>query len=98
MKDIARQAFDGEIFIDRANERFARFQDDAIIGIVRNGAAGSKRASTCAAPAAHAMVNGIVMNQGGPPPALGAKPFRQHAQTCVEFLTRVDRDKDRPSA
>ena len=41
MKDIAGEAFHGEILVDRADESFRRFEDHTIIGVVRNRAAGS---------------------------------------------------------
>ena len=43
LKDIARHALDREIFVDRANERLGRLQDDAVIGIIRDGASRGQR-------------------------------------------------------
>ena len=62
LKNIARHAFDGEIFVDRADECFARFHHHAVIAVVRNRAAGGQRQQARAAPPADAMVHGIVMN------------------------------------
>ena len=45
LKDISGHAFDGKILVDRADQGFTRFQQDAVIGVVRDCAAGSQRPS-----------------------------------------------------
>ena len=88
LKDIAGQTFDGEIFVHRADERFGGFEDDAIIGVVGNRAAGRECEQARAAPAADAMIDGVVMNQRGASAAFGAETFGQHFHDAVEFFAR----------
>jgi hypothetical protein len=85
LKNIASQAFDREVFVDRTDESVARLNHHAIIAVVRNGPAGSQRHQARAAPAAYAMIDLIVMDQGGATSALGAEPFGQHAEDFLKF-------------
>src|SRR5256885_13632300 len=63
LKYVPRHALDREVFVDRAEERFARLEYDAIIGIVRNRTTGRQRDQAGAAAPAHAPVPRVVMNQ-----------------------------------
>ena len=62
LEDITSQTFDGEIFVHGADERFRGLEDDAIVGVVGNRAAGSERGQSRPAPAADAMIDRVVMN------------------------------------
>ena len=73
LENIAGETFNGEILVDRADECLSRFEHDAVIGVIGNRAAGGEREQARAAPAAQAMVHGVVMNQGGAMAAFGAK-------------------------
>ena len=88
LKDIARQTFDREILIHGADKSFRRFENDPIIGVVGNRAAGSQSNESRPAPAAQAMIHGIVMNQRCAPATLGAKTFGKHFHDAVEFFAR----------
>ena len=39
LEDVARQAFDGEILVERADEDAGGLEDDLVVGVVGNGAA-----------------------------------------------------------
>ena len=86
LKDVPRHALDRKILVHRADEGFARFDDNTIIGIVRNRAAGSQRDETRAAPAAHAMMDRIMMHQGRAPAAFCAESLGQHPQHFIELF------------
>ena len=88
LKNIARHAFDGEIFVDGADECLARLEHHAIICIIGNGAAGRQREQTRTAPAANAVIHGIVMDQCRAMAAFGAESLRQHADDFIEFFAR----------
>ena len=87
LENIPRHALDGEIFIDGAQERLARFKHNAIIGVVRDRAAGSQREQSRPLAPAHAMVHRIVMDERGAPAASSAESFGEHFQNVVEFLS-----------
>src|SRR5438309_3018943 len=86
LKYVPRHALDRKVFVDRAEECFARLEYDAIIGIVRNRATGRQRDQAGAAAPAHAPVYRVVMNQRGAAPALRAETLRQHPEHGVKFL------------
>ena len=52
LKDVARHALDGEVLVQRADERVVGLEHDAIVGDFGNGAAGGEREHPRAAPAA----------------------------------------------
>ena len=88
MKDIAGNTFDREVLIDGTDESFCWFENDSIIGIVGNGAAGSQGHQPRAAPAAQPVIHGVMMNQRGAPAAFGAETFGQHFYDALEFCPR----------
>src|SRR5207244_11856695 len=72
---------------------FRSLEQDPIIGIVRDRAAGSQRDQPRAAPAADAMVHRVVMNQGGAATAFRAESFRQHPEHVIKLLLRQMADR-----
>ena len=54
LKDVAGHALDGEVLVQRADERVVGLEDDAVVGDLGDGAAGGQREQPRAAPAAHA--------------------------------------------
>ena len=52
LKDIALQALDGEVLVDRADERGLWLEDDLVVGVVGNRAAGGERGEAGVAAAA----------------------------------------------
>src|SRR6266571_9234221 len=83
LENIPGHTLNGEVFIDRADERFAGLQHHAVIGIIGNGAAGSQRHQSTATASAHAMVHGVVMNESGAAATLGAEAFREHSENVI---------------
>ena len=51
LKDVALQALDREVLVDRADELRLRLEDHLVVGGVGNGAAGGERGEARAAPA-----------------------------------------------
>ena len=51
LKDVAGDRLDGEVLVQRADERLFRVEDDAEVGDLGNGAAGCLRQQPAAAPA-----------------------------------------------
>ena len=63
LKDVAGVALDGEVFVERADERVLGIEHDAVVGLFGNRAAGRDRQAPRAAPAAHAAVDFVAMDQ-----------------------------------
>ena len=86
LEDIALQAFHGEVFVHRADHDGFRFEHHAVIGIVRDGAAGGDRGEPGALARPQHFIDGIVMQQCAAAAAPRAEPFRQHLHALVEFF------------
>ena len=86
LKDVARETFDREILVDRAEESFRRIEHYTIICVVGNCAAGRQSNQPRTASSAQTMIDCIVMNQRRAPAALGAETFSQHFHYAVEFF------------
>ncbi len=54
LEDVARHALDGEVLVERADERVVRLEDDAVVGDLRDRAARGQREQPRAAAAAQA--------------------------------------------
>ena len=57
LEDVAGQAFDGEVLVDRADRLVLGLQHDLVVGGVGNGAAGGQRGQPRAAPAAQHVID-----------------------------------------
>jgi hypothetical protein len=88
LNDVAGRTLDGEVFVQRADERVFRIEDDAVVGHFRNGAARRNRETAGAAPAAQAAVDLVAMQQRAAPAAFGREPFRRHPHDGVELAAR----------
>src|SRR5437762_679640 len=86
LENVSGQAFDREIFIHCADERFAWLEQNAIVARVRNGSAAGQRQQPRATPTADAMVDRVIVNEGGAPSTFRAETFAQHADDLVEFV------------
>ena len=53
LEDVAGVRLDREVLVQRADERVAGIEHDAVVGDFRDGAAGGEREQPRAAPAAH---------------------------------------------
>ncbi len=88
LKHVTRQALDGKVFVQRANEDIARVQHDAIIRGVRDRAARGDRGEACGTTASHAGIHLVAVHQRGPPPSPRGEPVAEHAQDAIETLAR----------
>ena len=79
LKDVAGQAFDGEVLVDRTDRLVLRLQQDLVIRGIRNGAAGGQRGQPRAAPAAQPVIDRIVMNERATPAATRGEAVGEHA-------------------
>src|SRR5690349_11004173 len=86
LKYIAGKAFDCEVLVDGSDERLAGFQQNAIIAVIGDSAAGSKSEQAGTSAAANSMIHGVVMEQGSTPASFGAKAFGQHPHNLIEFV------------
>ena len=84
LKDVARHALDGEIFVDRSDECLGRFQT-TVVGIICDCASRGKRGQ--ARRARDAFIDDVTMNQRAAPTTLGAKAFGQHPHDVIIFVS-----------
>src|SRR3989449_10965711 len=82
----ARHALDREVFVERADERFGRLEDHAVVAEVRNRAARGERGEPRPAARAHPAVHAVVMEVRAPPPAPGREALGEHPHHVVEIL------------
>ena len=88
LEDVAGQALDGEILVDRADDLVLRLEHHLVVGGVGNRAAGGQRGQPRAAPAAQHAVDRVAMNERAAPAAAGGEAVGQHAHDGVELLAR----------
>ena len=88
LEDIAGQALDREILVDRADENVLRLHLHAVIGIVRNGAAGGEPGEARAFAAANLAVHRIMMDQGAAPATAEGEAVCQHLDDRIEVGAR----------
>ena len=87
-EDVAGKAFDGEVFIQRANSFTFRFGNHGILRGFGNGSAGSDRREFGTAPSAHAMVNLIAVQQRSTASTRSGNAFGQHVDHGIEISSR----------
>jgi hypothetical protein len=80
LKDIARVAFDREVFVQRPDEGVFRLQEHAVVGHFGDRAAGGERQHARAAPAAEAAANFVAMHERAAASAFRRKTFGDHLQ------------------
>ncbi len=80
LEDIAGQALDGKIFVDRADFEALGFQQHRVVGIVGNGAAGGQRGQTTSASSAQAAVDQIAVQVGAACTVAGGVALGEHRQ------------------
>ena len=94
-EDVAGQALDREILVERADDRPFRLGDDQVIRVLRNRAARRDGGKPRAAPAAHDAVHLIAMQERAAAAALRGDALREHLDDGVEIARAEDRDRDR---
>ena len=85
---VAGHALDGEILVERADDRFVGLGEHEELRVVGNRAAGRDRRQARAAPAAHDAVHAIAMEKRAAAAALGADALGQHVDDGVEIAAR----------
>ena len=90
-KDVAGQALDGEILVDRADERFLGLGDDAILGRFGNRAAGGDRRQPRAAAGPQAAVDQVAVQVGA---ALACSARCPSLSMCT-IASKSSRDRSR---
>src|SRR5437870_3072378 len=86
LEDVAGEALDREILVDRADDLVFRLEQYLVVGIVGDRAARGQRGQPRAAPAAQHAVDRVVMQERAAPAAAGAEAFGQHADDREKIL------------
>jgi len=86
LKNVARQALDGEVFVDRADGHALGFEDDVKIEHVRDGTAVGQCGEVGAAPGTQASVDRVVVQVGTASAAACAETLGGHGDDAVEGL------------
>jgi len=81
LEDVAAVRLDGEVFVQRADERAFRFEDHLVVGVVGDGAARRHRGDARAARGAERFAHAVAVKQR---PAAR----EMNADGCVELLAR----------
>src|SRR5207248_4573289 len=87
-KHIAGETLDGEVFIERSDDRFFRFGDDKIIRVLRNRATGCDGCEPRSSPAADDVIDLIAVEKSAAAAALRGDSFGEHADNGIEVLSR----------
>ena len=88
LEDVALQALDGEILVERADERAGGLEDDLVVRVVGNGAAAGDRGQARALARAQPLVHGVAVQIGAASAAPRAEAFGEHAHDGVEVRAR----------
>ncbi len=87
-KNVAGQAFDGEVFVKCADGRPFRLGHDEILCAVGDCAAGGDGRQTRSSPGPQAVVHLVAMEISAAVSARAGNPFRQHLDNRVEIAAR----------
>ena len=80
-----REAFDGKILVDGADDRAFRLRNYGVEGVVGNRAAARDCREAASATAAHASIHSIAMQVGAIAATARGDSFRKHFDDCVEL-------------
>ena len=80
LEDVAREAFDGKVLVDRADHHALGLEQHLEIGIVRDRAAGGDGGEPGAAPPAQYAVDLVAMDQRAASTAPRGEAVGEHAQ------------------
>src|SRR5215213_3900443 len=86
LKDIALQALDRKVFVNRTDHQTTRFKHYCVVRRVGYCAARGDRSETCPTPATKPLINRIMVQVRRAPPSLGAETFREHADDRVKLF------------
>ena len=82
--DVAGHAFNGEVFIDRADDDGLELRNHGVQRIFGNGAAAGDGGEAAAAASTHHAVDAIAMQVGSVTSARGGDAFAEHFNDFVE--------------
>ncbi|MBV6412664.1 MAG: hypothetical protein OMOMHJEC_00447 [Xanthomonadales bacterium] len=91
LKHIARQAFDREVLVDRADADALRLQQHLVVGGVGDRAAAGQRGHARAATGAQHAVDRVAVQVRGARPAAGGVALGQHPHQRAVVLARQPR-------
>ena len=86
LEDISSHAFDGEVFVHRADDLAFGLKKDLIVGGVGNGSSRGQSRQTRAPPAFEHTVDGVVVNQRTAPATAAHDTLGEHADHGGEIL------------
>ena len=88
LEDVARQALDRKVLVQRADESAGRLEHHLVIGVVRNRSTTGDRGESRAAPRAQAVIDRVPMQVGAAAAASRAEALGEHAHDVVELGAR----------
>ncbi len=91
LENVAGEAFDGEVFVDGADDLPGRLEHDLVVGVVGNRAAGGQRGQARAAPAAQHAVDRVAMHVSSAMSPARAEAFGQRAHDVEKLVARQRR-------
>ena len=80
LEDVAGQALDGEVLVERAETGPVGLQHHVVVGVVGDGAAGGHRGEAGAAPGAQLAVDHVAVQVGGAAAPPGRESAREHRE------------------
>src|SRR5207244_7525145 len=86
--DVARVAFNREIFVERADDNSIRLRDYREQSSLRNGSATGDGSQPAAAAGAQFVVHPITMEISAVAPSPGSNSFRKHFKNRIVILAR----------
>jgi hypothetical protein len=86
LKDVSDVALDREVLVERADEQLLRIEHDAIVRVLRDGAAGGHRDQPCRTASRHAALDFVAMDQRAAPAPPCRDAIREHPDDAVEAL------------
>ena len=85
LEHVAREAFDREVFVQRAHHLRLRLEQHGVVGVVGNRSAGRHRRQRRAALAAQHAVDRVAVQVGGAPAAARVEAVAQHTHDFEVF-------------
>ena len=88
LEDVALEALDREILVERSDERPGRLEDHLVVRVVGDGAATGDGGQPRATPRPQPVVHRIAVQIGAAPPAPRADALGEHPHHVIEVLAR----------
>ena len=97
LEDVPGVALDGEVLVQRADERLPGIQEDPIVGDLGDGSARRLREQSCASPAANSSVHLIAMQKRGTPASSCRESLGGHRHDGIEIGALEGAVRPRPA-